>query len=137
MHKNPYAQALGSRDPLKALSETPRKIKTLTAGWSGRTWNKSYAAGKWSARQILVHLAQTELALTTRVRYGADFYGSEDLLRSLTSKVLTPEFQVRFKWRPNSIVMWDNILTQHYAVMDYTESRRMVRATIKGRPLNG
>ena len=74
---------------------------------------------------------------TTRVRYGADFYGSEDLLRYLTSKVLNPEFQVRFKWRPNSIVMWDNILTQHYAVMDYTESRRMVRATIKGRPLNG
>jgi hypothetical protein len=75
MHKNPYATALGARDPLKALAETPRKIKSLTARWSGRTWNKSYAPGKWSARQILVHLAQTELALTTRVRYGASQSG--------------------------------------------------------------
>jgi DinB superfamily len=75
MTKNPYAKALGSRDPLKALSETPRRIKTLTARWPGRTWNKSYAPGKWSARQILVHLAQTELALTTRVRYGASQVG--------------------------------------------------------------
>ncbi len=71
MHKNPYAEALGSLDPLKALSETPRKIKVLTSGWTGRKWMRSYAPGKWSARQILVHLAQTELALTTRVRYAA------------------------------------------------------------------
>jgi hypothetical protein len=75
MHKNPYAAALGSRDALKSLSETPRRIKALTANWSRRTWNKSYAPGKWSARQILVHLAQTELALTTRVRYGASQAG--------------------------------------------------------------
>jgi hypothetical protein len=71
MHKNPYAEALGSLDPLKALSETPRKIKALTSKWTGRQWLRSYAPGKWTARQILVHLAQTELALTTRVRYAA------------------------------------------------------------------
>ena len=75
MHKNPYAAALGSRDALKSLAETPRRIKALTANWSRRTWHKSYAPGKWSARQILVHLAQTELALTTRVRYGASQSG--------------------------------------------------------------
>jgi taurine dioxygenase len=69
---------------------------------------------------------------TSRVRYGVDFFGSEDLMRYLTSRVLNPEFQVRFKWRPNSIAMWDNLLTQHYAVMDYTTERKMVRATLKG-----
>jgi DinB family protein len=71
MQKNPYAEALGSLDPLKALAETPRKIKALTSRWTGRQWLRSYAPGKWTARQILVHLAQTELALTTRVRYSA------------------------------------------------------------------
>jgi hypothetical protein len=69
--KNPYAKDLGSLDPLKALADTPKKIQTLTAKWPARRWEKSYAPGKWSARRILVHLAQTELALTTRVRFAA------------------------------------------------------------------
>ena len=75
MTKNPYAEALGSLDPLKALAETPRTIKALTTRWTARQWQTAYAPGKWTARQILVHLAQTELALTTRVRYGASQIG--------------------------------------------------------------
>jgi hypothetical protein len=71
MHKNPYADALGGNDPLKALSDTPKKIQRLTARWNRRQWEKAYAPGKWSARRVLIHLAQTELALTTRVRYAA------------------------------------------------------------------
>jgi hypothetical protein len=69
--KNPYAADLGPLDPLKALAETPKKIQALVGTWPGRRWAKSYAPGKWSARRILVHLAQTELALTTRVRFAA------------------------------------------------------------------
>lgn len=71
MSKNPYAADLGSADPLKALGETPRKIRTLLGKWSTRQWERTYAPGKWSARRILVHLAQAELALTTRVRFAA------------------------------------------------------------------
>jgi hypothetical protein len=73
--KNPYAADLGSADPLKALAETPGKIQRLTAKWTRRQWERSYAPGKWSARQLLVHLAQTELALTTRVRFAASQKG--------------------------------------------------------------
>jgi hypothetical protein len=69
--KNPYAADLGSTDPLKALAETPRKIRLLLGKWSRKRWEKSYAPGKWSARRILIHLAQAELALTTRVRFAA------------------------------------------------------------------
>src|SRR5258708_31185940 len=69
--KNPYAAALGSTDPLKALAETPRKIRSLLGKWSRKPWDKRYAPGKWSARQLLIHLAQAELALTTRVRFAA------------------------------------------------------------------
>jgi hypothetical protein len=75
MHKNPYAEPLGALDPIKGLSETPKKIKALTSKWTARQWNKSYAPGKWTARQIAVHLAQTELALTTRVRFAASAPG--------------------------------------------------------------
>jgi hypothetical protein len=69
--KNPYAADLGSRDPLKALAETPRKIRSLLGKWPTKRWQRSYAPGKWSARRILIHLAQAELALTTRVRFAA------------------------------------------------------------------
>jgi DinB superfamily len=71
MHMNPYAEDLGSRDPLEALADTPQKIRTLVASWAADRWERSYAPGKWSARRVLIHLAQTELALTTRVRFAA------------------------------------------------------------------
>jgi hypothetical protein len=75
MHKNPYAEPLGTLDPIKGLTDTPKKIKALTSKWTARQWNKSYAPGKWTARQIAVHLAQSELALTTRVRFAASAKG--------------------------------------------------------------
>jgi hypothetical protein len=75
MQKNPYAAALGSIDPLKALTETPRKIRGVVDTWTAKQWERSYAPGKWSARRILIHLAQAELALTTRVRFAASQTG--------------------------------------------------------------
>ena len=73
--KNPYADDLGAVDPLKALAETPRKIQRLVGPWNKRQWERSYAPGKWSARRLIVHLAQAELALTTRVRFAASQEG--------------------------------------------------------------
>jgi len=71
MHKNPYADDLGSRDALEALADTPFKIEMLVKNWPAARWEQSYAPGKWSARRVIIHLAQTELALTTRVRFAA------------------------------------------------------------------
>ena len=68
------------------------------------------------------------------VRFGQDANpGASDLLRYLVSQVYIPEFQVRFRWRKNSVAMWDNRSTQHYAVMDYPPChRKMERAGIVG-----
>jgi hypothetical protein len=71
MHKNPYADDLGSRDAVDALANTPQQIRALVESWPPARWEQSYAPGKWSARRVIVHLAQTELALTTRVRFAA------------------------------------------------------------------
>src|SRR5215813_4415089 len=68
MRDNPYAGDLDGREPLDALRATPGRIRSLTAGWSPSDFERSYAPGKWTARQILIHLAQTELALGTRGR---------------------------------------------------------------------
>ena len=70
MAPNPYAEPLGDRDPLEALGETPGRIKALVGTWTDEQFERSHAPGKWSARQILIHLAQTELALTTRARFA-------------------------------------------------------------------
>jgi uncharacterized damage-inducible protein DinB len=72
---NPYGVDLGTRLPLDALSETPGKIRQHVAGWSVEDFEQSYAAGKWSFRKVLVHLAQTELALTTRARFALSTEG--------------------------------------------------------------
>jgi taurine dioxygenase len=68
------------------------------------------------------------------VRYGQDANpGASDLLRYLISQAYIPEYQVRWRWRPNSIAIWDNRCTQHYAVMDYAPChRKMERAGIVG-----
>ena len=67
---NPYAADLGDRDPLEALADTPFRIRDLVASWSDDMLERSYAPGKWSVRRILVHLAQTELALPARARFA-------------------------------------------------------------------
>ena len=67
---NPYAEDLGDRQPLDALADTVDRIRVLVEPWSVEAFERSYAPGKWSARQILVHLAQTELALSTRARFA-------------------------------------------------------------------
>ena len=67
---NPYAADLGDRDPLDALADTPGRIRDLVACWPPEQFERSYAPGKWPMRTILVHLAQTELALGTRARFA-------------------------------------------------------------------
>lgn len=68
------------------------------------------------------------------VRYGQDFtHGSSALLQYLISQAAIPEYQVRWRWQPNSVAIWDNRSTQHYAVMDYPPChRKMERAGIVG-----
>jgi len=47
--------------------------------------------------------------------------------------VTRPEFQVRWRWQPNDLAIWDNRVTQHYANADYYPARRvMQRATVLG-----
>ncbi len=76
----------------------------------------------------------TNFHTAERVRVGQDFtQGSSELLRHLTSQAHIPEYQVRWRWKPNSIAIWDNRSTQHYAVMDYPPChRKMERAGIIG-----
>jgi len=66
--QTPYTADLGERAPLAAIADTSARLRELLAGWSPAQFERTYAPGKWTARQILIHLAQTELALGNRAR---------------------------------------------------------------------
>jgi len=76
----------------------------------------------------------TNFHTAENVRFGQDYSpGASDLLNYLISQAFVPEFQVRWRWKPNSMAFWDNRSTQHYAVMDYPPChRKMERAGIIG-----
>ncbi len=56
---------------------------------------------------------------------------SDRLLQYLFAHIDNPGFQVRFRWQDNSVAMWDNRSTQHFAVADYLPAyRRMHRVIV-------
>jgi len=80
----------------------------------------------------------TNFHTADNVRYGQDYApGGANLLAYLIGRAAIPEYQVRWRWEPNSVAIWDNRCTQHYAVMDYWPAvRKMERAGIIGdRPI--
>ena len=66
--QTPYTADLGDREPIASMRESTSRIAALVSPWSPHDFERSYAPGKWPARQILTHLAQTEFAFGSRVR---------------------------------------------------------------------
>jgi hypothetical protein len=66
--QTPYSNDLGDREPLGSIRDSLSRIRALAAAWSPREFDRSYAPGKWSAREILIHLAHSELAFGNRAR---------------------------------------------------------------------
>lgn len=67
---NPYAADLGSRDLVTSLQSTPGEYEELLQGWPAEQFERSYAPGKWSARLVMIHLAQVEFIIQTRIRFA-------------------------------------------------------------------
>jgi hypothetical protein len=65
---NPYAADLGDMDVMAALGDGPARIKAIVGGLTPAQMASSYAPGKWTAAQLLVHLAQCEFVFGSRVR---------------------------------------------------------------------
>jgi hypothetical protein len=65
---NPYASFLGEQEPLAVIAATPGRLGALFATLGTAEAERSPAPGKWSARQILCHLADCEVAFAFRLR---------------------------------------------------------------------
>ena len=65
---NPYASQLGTEDPVRVLSATPARLQELAGSLGSSRIEQPIAPGKWSPREILIHLADCELAFGFRYR---------------------------------------------------------------------
>jgi taurine dioxygenase len=64
---------------------------------------------------------------------GLEDEDGEELLEYLRAQARVPEYQVRFRWEPGSVAIWDNWAVQHYAINDYHPQKRvMERVAIAG-----
>jgi taurine dioxygenase len=71
-------------------------------------------------------------SFTTRID-GLSREESDGILKILYSHQQRPEFQMRLQWQPNTIAMWDNRCTLHFALWDYWPSERKGnRVTVLG-----
>ncbi len=55
---------------MASLVETPARIAALVRGWPRDRDQRSHAPGKWTARQVLAHLAQLEMNVAIRMRFA-------------------------------------------------------------------
>jgi hypothetical protein len=66
--KTPYASYLADQDPVRVLSATASRLAELSKSLGESRINQPIAPGKWSPRQIIIHLADCELAFGFRYR---------------------------------------------------------------------
>ena len=65
---NPYASFLGDQNPRTVIGASPQKLRELTSELSDGVIDQTYGPDKWSARQIICHLADVEIAFAFRLR---------------------------------------------------------------------
>ncbi|WP_375486968.1 TauD/TfdA dioxygenase family protein [uncultured Mycobacterium sp.] len=70
---------------------------------------------------------------TVRGFIGLDSYESQVLLELLQRRITLPENTIRWDWELGDVAIWDNRATQHRAIHDYDDQRRLMhRVTLIG-----
>lgn len=67
----PYAQYVGGRDPVELLASTLDEYRAAVERLSEAAWNEPWEPGKWTPRQIMIHVAQWEMIFGYRLACGA------------------------------------------------------------------
>ena len=120
------------------VTKTYRREDLQTENGAKQYWNTFEKAPPTLQPLVQVHpetgrkmLYISELT-TTHIE-GLNPKESDGLLNMLIEHLNYKELQCRFYWQKNSIAMWDNRCTAHYAVRDYVEPREMHRVTVLGK----
>lgn len=124
VHSNRYDYAAA---PVAALSEEQQLMRAAFEKPDFRTEHPV----------VRVHPETGERTLLagdfTRGFLGLDSHESATLLELLQRRITKPENTIRWNWSLGDVAMWDNRATQHRAVDDYDDQRRVMhRVTLAG-----
>jgi taurine dioxygenase len=138
----------GLSEPIKRLIEPLHAVHDITGGfmetWLSRPDGVKAMQEAQRANPPVVHpVVRTHPISGKRALFvnrsftvaiqGLNRHEGQELLALLLRHAEQPTYQVRFSWRPKSLAIWDNRVTQHYAVADYGAAhRRMHRVTVIG-----
>jgi alpha-ketoglutarate-dependent taurine dioxygenase len=123
IHTNDYDYA----QPEETLDDQARESR---AEFTSRTFRTAHPV-------VRVHPESGEKSLflggfAQRI-VGLSVSESRDLIRLFQSYVTRPENVVRVAWEPDQLVVFDNRITQHYAIDNYDGlPRRLHRVTVAG-----
>ncbi|MFF4503055.1 TauD/TfdA dioxygenase family protein [Streptomyces sp. NPDC001401] len=134
-------------DPLRALADSLRVVHTnqydyaRSAATSAQRaeYDRVFVSTPYETEHpvVRVHPLTGERGLfiggfAKRIA-GLSSSDSADLLRLLQSYVTRPENVLTWTWSPNQLLIFDNRITQHYAVDNYDDHpRRLNRVTVAG-----
>jgi alpha-ketoglutarate-dependent sulfate ester dioxygenase len=141
-----FSSAVAAYDRLP--DDIKQKIRSLRA-LHGPQWQNmagadpakvsAYLAANPAQAQpvVRIHPVNARPCLYVNDNYTGPIVGMEDeasraLRDYLVDQFKKPDYQMRVKWQPNTIVVWDNCQVQHYAVYDYNEPRAMERILVAG-----
>ncbi|HEV2633645.1 MAG TPA: TauD/TfdA family dioxygenase [Actinocrinis sp.] len=134
-------------EPLRALADTLRVVHTNqfdyarppAATEAEREYDRIFVATAYEAEHPVVRVhpltGERGLFIGGFAKRIVGLSGSEsaDLLRIFQSYVTRPENILRWSWQPGQLLIFDNRITQHYAIDNYDEHPRLLnRVTVAG-----
>lgn len=134
-------------EPLRVLADSLRAAHTNQFDYARpaadseprQEYDRIFVATPYEAEHpvVRVHPLTGERGLfvggfTKRI-LGVSHSESADLLRIFQSYVTRPENVLRWTWSPDQLLIFDNRITQHYAIDNYDDlPRRLNRVTVAG-----
>ena len=135
-------------EPLRAFAETLRAVHTNVYDYAEQVrprrenyeeQRKVFTSIKFETEHpvVRVHPLTGERGLfiggfAQRI-VGLSAGESRKILDILQAYVTRPENVLRWRWSPNELVLFDNRITQHYAIDNYDDQpRRLHRVTVAG-----
>jgi len=122
------------------VTKTYRREDLQTKGGAERYWQTFQKSPPVEQPLVKVHpetgrkLLYISALTTTHIK-DLHPHESDAILRMLFEHLDWKELQCRFFWSKDTVAVWDNRCTCHYAVRDYTEPREMHRVTVIGREM--
>lgn len=124
-----FVAGFGQNDRAEALTAA-----TNTGADKTRAVHRLFKRHPGSGRNVVY----VNESFTTRI-LNLDPKRSASVLADLFAAVRNPRFQVRMRWSPGTVVIWDNWATQHFAVGDFFphHEREVQRVTVASNARSG